>query len=739
MSLIAFFASFTVFTSAWLLFLAEPVITKLMIPTLGGAPQVWNTAMVFFQFCLLLGYMAAHIILKLPDRKIQLALYAGFLCLTFLFLPFCLMVPVHIDPIHDPALWVLTSLTLSLMAPFLLLSMSNTLVQGFLVQSNVKTDFNPYTLYAASNAGSLCALISFFVLEYFFPLSGICLIWSKVFYLFAAMLLFALFWLIGQKPNAEKEKISVFGRPRIKECLTWCWLAFIPSALFLSVTTYISTDVASVPLLWVVPLALYLVTFILGFAKGQPGVKWALSARPMAIVIAGLLITLNYGGFPPAMLFIHFVHIATFFILALCCHGLLARIKPHPHYLSLFYLWVAIGGVLGGLFSSLLAPNIFNEAVEYPLLLLAACLIGTSQLVQKPRWQGVWLQIGWVGGSVLLLYVVMLMLGTHETGVDSWINVHFTHLASLGVTFHSAIFLLAVICTASFAGAFHAHKIPFMLCMTLLLFSHSLYHDNTNTLYLKRNFFGVSRVYYDAKRGAMIFKHGSTIHSIQPRDEKERLKAASYYGPVERLHAMLEDNAALAPTAVVGLGAGTVLCIDKKRGEFDLFEIDPHVVEIAKDSNLFTYMRDCGAQKHIYLGDGRISLAHMPEHYYGLIIMDAFSSDAIPVHLLTREAVNMYLSKLAPGGIIAFNVSNRYFNLVPMFASLAKSLSLEGYSLVHNKLRSPYELASMWIFMSRSLYPEQRMLAVQLGWMPLVDSGKTVWTDQYSNLLPYLQ
>jgi spermidine synthase len=731
----AILAFVTVFLSAWLLFLIEPIAVKQALPILGGSPLVWNVAMVFFQFCLLAGYLAAHLILQLRSGMMQLALYAVLLVLCFGFLPFTMASP-STDPVQHPFLWILTSLTLSLSLPFVLLSMTNTLMQGWIAHNRDKISFELHTLYAASNAGSLLALASFFPLEYAFALPVLRALWTWAFLAFVVLIGITA-WICLRRYVRTPLVYESASAPSMKQRFLWVSLAFIPSALFLSVTTYIATDIASVPLLWVLPLAIYLVTFILAFSTAQKGVDLAARGLPALLIFSALAMAFNYHDFPTGPLV---VHLLCLLAAGLVCHGTLARRRPAPRYLSEFYLWLSVGGVLGGIFSSLLAPQLFNDAVEYPLLLVLVCL--ARPVAGHWQWKDIKYSILLAAGGLLLFLALQKGIETHREWIvlaDRWIEDYLPGLARKEINHHSGVFLLAVVWLTSLAGAFYPRKAAFAICMAALLFSGRLLNDDPATLYLKRNFFGVSRVYFDAKRDANIFKHGTTVHSIQSRKEEYRLVLASYYGTLRPVYNLLSDSPRSKTTAVVGLGAGTLLCLAGNSGDFDLFEIDPNVVELAEDRRLFTYMRDCGATKRVILGDGRINIAAVADKRYGFIVLDAFSSDAIPTHLLTKEALQIYLAKLAPDGMLAFNISNRFFNLAPLLGSLANSLSLEAYIRFNGHPANAYEFPSTWVVMTRAFTSGQRARLHEIGWDNLPVGPASVWTDQYSNILSYLK
>jgi hypothetical protein len=685
--------------------------------------------MVFFQFFLLAGYIAAYSILKVHSGTTQILMYAVLLTLALAFLPFDMKAPSGVDPALHPFAWVLMSFTLSLGAPILVLAMTNTLVQGWITQSRIQLGFEPYVLYAASNAGSLLALLVFFLLEYLYPLPQIRSLWTHGFFILAILMMGSAVYLraLNPAPVTESDAATKDTGPTGTDRLFWVALAFIPSGLFLAITTYITTNVSSIPLLWVVPLALYLVTFILAFSSWARLADVALKLQVPIIVLTAFLLTIRLDALQLLP-----VHLLCLFLVALNCHTLLARSKPHPYYLGEFYLYLALGGVLGGLFCSLLAPMLFNGPWEYPLLLIGACFA-------RPRLTNTERAKASTSMNALAAVAVIVIMGAVFYFIQPVATSDFTKQILARPVFLTALIGAAWLCEFLSQG-----KVTFALVVAALFLSSGLDADPfvTGSLYVHRNCFGVDYVYHvsDPKLGvdANVFRHGTILHSIQSHKESLRLKPAAYYWPLKPVYGLLDEDARHKPVALLGLAAGTLLCINRQ-AHVDTFEINPDALKIAENPKLFTYMRDCTPSVTNYLGDGRINLQRMDNSRYGFIILDAFSSDAIPTHLLTREAVSMYKAKLAPGGMIAFNVTNQFFRLVPLFATLVKDLSLEGYFIENVKPTEPYGFTASWVVLSPSFTEEQRQQLTKLHWNELQDTGGTVWTDQYSNVLPYLR
>lgn len=716
----------TIFTSAFLLFLIQPMISKLLLPHLGGSPAVWNTSMMFFQTLLLFGYLYAHISGKWLGPRRQAVLHFVLMAVAFAWLPIALETDLGFDSVQQPVLWVIVSLFLSVGVPFFVLAANAPLLQYWLAHTTHKDAKNPYFLYSASNIGSMLALFSYPILfEPGFTLPYQTGIWSGLFIAFAALLA-GCAWSMKThfQPTTQSAGITTASAPTAAKRLQWLFLAFFPSSLLLGVTTYIATDIASLPLFWVVPLALYLLTFILAFSRVPLLVDRALNAQIVLVPLTVLALVFQFNFYTPVML----LHLFTFFALALGCHGLLARNKPDTRYLTEFYVWMSLGGMLGGVFNSLVAPNLFTQPVEYWLVLILA-------LLARP-------QMGSDTHPVrekLLDYTVPLA-GATALGLI----IHFVGPKVTGMgqpVLASVLYLLVMIIVIK------SHHRPIRL--TLLVLSMviaiplgmvgNMTESSDRQLFVERNFFGVNRVVREESRGAMTLMHGTTNHGMQSLDEEDRLQPVSYYGKLKEVFTHLSPSLKDKPYGVIGLGAGTLACFGKKGQEVEFYEIDPAVLRIASNPDFFTYLRDCGTRTSVQLGDGRLNIAKAHSGHYGLIIIDAFSSDAIPVHLLTREALAIYLDKLAPGGLMAFNISNRHLKLSPVMAALAEDAGLKALRQRDEKPEGKLVMASEWVILARSMEDFHDMNIKNPRWEVLVNKeGFDVWADNYSNILQTL-
>ncbi len=735
--------TFTVFISAYLLFMVQPLITKAILPTLGGSPHVWNTVITCFQCLLLLGYYFAYRLLLLRSTKTQLVCYSALLLGALFFLPLTIHLHTVVDSSHLPVLWILVAVALSVCIPFLLLATTNTWMQGWFASSDHPAAANPHFLYAASNTGSLLALLMFpFVLEPIFTLDGMRRVWSLGFVLFIALMGWSL-WLTHRHRRAVHSSIEVAPSEPVerKTALYWILLAFVPSGLLVSTTSHITTDIASAPLLWVIPLSIYLLTFILAFTKRQPGLDKAIHAQVTLILVCTLLLISRTPLLPILELF-------CLYAVAYSCHGLLARMKPSPAHLGIYYLCISIGGALGGLFCSMIAPLLFDSIVEYPLFLFLACLLRPNMRVLTDRKQALrWDIVYPVIGLIVLGYlgIARFYLDTFVLFPEGWMETANAWLKSIPnplspetpVTVSHFIALIMIALVVVLAWVFHKRRISYAMIIAFLLLSTGFSREETTTVNLlrERSFFGVASVYKSGSEH--FFQHGTTLHGRQRLEPEQRLRLVSYYAPLAEIHAMLPPSVKRSPVALAGLGAGIALCLDKGL-HFDVYEIDPQVIAIASNPDLFTYVRDCPSTHRFILGDARLNLARATDNQYGLIILDTFTSDAIPIHVITQEAVAMYLSKLQTGGILAVHISNRFFDLSRLLGGIAKQLGVRAYVKSFPKDAATHTELSEWVILMRPETVSESLLQ-QKQWSLLHDYGVLIWTDQYSNLLPFLK
>ena len=735
-----------IFMSALLLFIVEPLFARMILPLLGGSPSVWNTAVVFYQAMLLFGYIYAHAATRWLGVRRQAALHIVLLLLPLLVLP--IGIPAGwIPPTQtNPAAWLLALLLVAVGLPFFVVSASSPLLQTWFASTRHRAAADPYFLYAASNVGSMLALLAYpLLIEPSLGLREQSWIWTGG-YVLLAVLLGACALLVRRVPAADSAQPAIAAlvagaRLSLRRRMRWALLAFVPSSLMLSVTTYLSTSIAPIPLLWIIPLALYLLTFILVF-MGRPILPHTLMLRALPIVILPLIVTLAAQATQPISLLIG-LHLVVFFVAAMVCHGAIARDRPAPAHLTEFYLWMSVGGVLGGLFNALLAPLLFTTVVEYPLVLVLACLLLESDAQAGAAKRSSADQAARdIRRSPLVARRWLLDLGL-PIAIGALVAGAILGARMIGASNSPAVYGLLFGVPSLICFSFSRRPLRFGLAIGAILLASTLYtSDQGQVLHAERSFFGLHRVLLDATGRFHTLAHGSTRHGMQNLDPVLRDQPLTYYtrtGPIGQVLADLSARRAGARVAVIGLGAGSLACYKQPDQQWTFYEIDPSVVRIARNPQYFTYLQDCAPDSDILLGDARLSLVSAPDRVYDLIVLDAYSSDSIPVHLLTREALVLYERQLAPGGVLAFHISNLYLDLKPALGNLAADAGMAG--IVRDDLvldaeqQASGKSASQWAIMGR-LASDLGALASDPRWQPLATQpGTPVWTDDYSSIL----
>ena len=701
------------------------MIAKMLLPLLGGTPAVWNTCMLFFQAVLLCGYAYALLVSRWPLKR-QLIVQFAVLALAFISLPIGLSASWvnSVPPTEDPSLWLLLCLAASVGLPFFIISSNSPLLQKWFSRTATDSAKDPYFLYAASNAGSLLALLAYPVLlEPYFTLRVQSRIWTvlyAVLVILIAIHCFTLFRNTDQK-TVEPKAVLPDEKLTVRRRLRWLLLAFAPSSLMLGVTNYITTDIASVPLLWIIPLALYLLTMVFAFSR-----KNFFSARlgnlivPAATIVLLMLYLADSSGRGSRMLVL--LHLAYFFFAALMCHSQLADDRPGPQHLAQFYVWLSLGGVLGGIFNAIVAPLVFRAVVEYPLAILLSCLLlpglklGASGIKEKR-----------------LDFALPALIGAFTAGLG-WFAHNVAPLKLSGSVFVVALPLFV-------AYPLRKRPLRFSLSLGAVILAAALVTGvGRTTLHAERNFFGVLRVLSDHHRNLHSFLHGSTVHGRQNTTPERRCEPTSYYhreGPFGRILTQFQNSTSAANIAIIGLGTGATVTYARPSERWTFYEINPAVVTVAKSPQYFTFLSHCAAASvEMVLGDARLKLHSAPDQSYNLLVLDAFSSDAIPVHLMTQEALDLYLSKLAPGGMLLFHISNRNLELTGVVADLAKSRGLSGLSMLDLTPPQPNgKDPSHWVVLTRNS-ADYGSLANDRDAKPLVSTGtENVWTDDFSNIL----
>ncbi|HUF86355.1 MAG TPA: fused MFS/spermidine synthase [Thermohalobaculum sp.] len=710
------------FLSASLLFFVQPMFAKMVLPYLGGVPAVWTTAMLFFQTALLVGYAYAHFISTRLALRHQVMAHTVLWACGLAFLPLAVPAGWASAPDFHPAVQTLAILVVGMGVPFVALAANAPLLQKWYARTGAPAAADPYHLYAASNAGSLLALLAYpLVAEPLIGTRALSIHWSVGYLILGAGL--ALTAVIAARGGGMRP-VRLAGlsasRPSASRVALWLALAFVPSSMMLGVTSVISSDLGAFPLVWVIPLAIYLLTFILAFSsrlRVPQGVVEAGFMVSVSVVIVAMahnnLASLGWLGFG--------LLCGAFFFVALLFHVRLYDSRPPESALTWFYLAMATGGALGGLFNSIIAPVIFNQTLEVYVVFGLAGLALTGRFRPKRDTLA-------AGCTLLLLGALPAMAisaGLAPAGVD---HAHWTITILAG------------------AALYLGWKQPLRYTITaaIVLAGGFALHGNDGVVERQRSFFGVYTVRDYPADGLRALISGTTQHGLQfTEDLGKRPRILSYYHPAAPLGQIFRSGA-IGPSArvgMVGLGVGALACYAGPGQTWRFYEIDPVVDDIARNSNLFNYMEKCGRDAATIIGDARITLAREAPEPFDILVMDAFTSDAIPVHLLTLEALDLYRSRLAPGGLLALHVSNRYYDLVPLLANAAARLGL--HALVQNRTGGPDapleagEAPSMVVLMA----PDPEALARfarNPAWRAMHGDGRGVWTDDHANLLSAL-
>jgi hypothetical protein len=727
-----------IFFSATLLFMGQPLAGKILLPVLGGSPAVWSTCIVFFQAVLLLGYLYAHALSTRVPRRWQRPVHLCVLIIASLTLP--LSVEIGDPGAADPRLWVLRVLAGTVGLPFFALSATAPLLQHWFWRSGDPGSRDPYFLYAASNAGSLLGLMAYLLVEPVATRSAQVLGWSMGFWLLAVLLTACGYVSLSRAEvrggqalqragEARARSVPVVGR---SDRALWIGLALVPSALLLGVTLHLATDVVSAPLLWVVPLALYLATFIAAFSRRGVGSsrRWGTLAAPAALLV--LVLSLGEVRYP--ILLVTLAHLAAFTVLAMLCHTRLAECRPDPAHLTGYFVCVSLGGVLGGAATALVAPVVFSSILEYPLAIGAAILLRPQTVEADRRVKSTAGRWAWRAAAVLLFVAGCWgVFAVNESAEDAG------RLLRASFAIPAALLLFMPRAALLFAGTAAG-----------LLVGGGVVRTGGEVLHRERSFFGVHQVTSAQNGDWHVLTHGTTTHGVQAfRGKVHNLPSAYYHpsGPLGDIVFTLSPDGRFRDVGVVGLGAGALAAYAGDGVRMDFFEIDEAVIRIAENPQYFTYLADArtrlGATVRTTAIDGRLGLRAMPAASYDLIVIDAFSSDAIPTHLITREAVALYGSRLKPRGMIAFHVSNRFFDLPPVLARIAADRGLVCY-LREDPDVSPEKAgqgmrASSWVIVARDQNDVGQLAESAPRWVRLVSApGDPLWTDDYTNVLGIL-
>ena len=716
----------SIFLSATLLFSVQPLFAKLVLPLLGGSSSVWNTAMVFFQGTLLLGYIYAHLISKFLDLRLQIIVHGLVLAFGLFFLPLAIASGWTPPAGGTQSFWLIGLFAVSVGMPFFAISANAPLLQRWFSRTDHKDADDPYFLYAASNAGSLLSLCLYpIVFEPLLRLRAQTELWAQGYWALIAVIMAAgIFAVLNCKPKlAEKVEIAADAVKAVshKQRLFWIFLAFIPSSLMLGVTSHMANNIASAPFLWIIPLALYLLTFVIVFAKNP-----IVTPSQLAVLFPWVILVALIAGFVLKLFVLLSIGLSLicYFIIALYCHGRLVEARPSAANLTEFYIWMSFGGVLGGVFNALIAPAIFPNVYEYLIvLIMAQFAVPSKNPSSLEALKAKALMLAKFAVPALIIY-----------GVLDWFNVDFRVGAILG----GGLFLFGL---NRMRGQGKTFFIDFAILIALVGILPKFYHAPIMT---DRSFFGVMHVKEVPSEHGTVhsFLHGDTVHNYQFRDPELRKIPLAYYAPGNTfdlaMQAARKDTPNLA-IAMVGLGAGAMACYERPGDRWTYYEIDPAVVDMAKNPKYFSFMFDCSIDGNVRIGDARMTMTALEPHSQDMIVIDAFSSDTIPTHLLTREALALYRSKLKPDGLIFFHTSNRVMDVASVVVRLADDAGFASrYVSFTNFADKPYgafHMPSNGILMGQT----DRLLSATKGnsdWQILQPSPSVkVWSDDYSSII----
>jgi len=722
-----------IFLSAFLLFAVQPMFTRMVLPRLGGSPSVWSVAMVFFQLMLLTGYAYAHWLAQTRYRLVSIGLHLALLCAAGLTLPLAIAQGWGEPPESGTAFWLLGLFALSIGIPFFALSANNPLLQVWFVRTGHRDGVDPYFLYATSNIGSFLALLSYpLLLEPTFTLTVQDRLWS-IGFLALIVLIAGCAFLQLSSPHHSKimnGAESVAQKPRLSTIGRWIGISAVPAGLLVAVTAHISTDVAAAPLLWVVPLSIYLLTWVLVFAP-RPLIphRWMLLLQPLAVSTIVVLFLL--GGLLPLLPRLT-AHLVSFFIIAMACHGQLAATRPAPTNLTVFYLSLSFGGMLGGLFAGLIAPLTFSWVAEYPILTVLAVLCRPSAAPQDriPKHMpecGFWI----VTATVALALILPSYFGYRVITPEM----------------HWGL-LIAVLTLVFISVALLYYPAKSAVAVALALAIIRLYPVDEGRSKSVRDFFAVNKIVETPDRQFRLLINGSIIHGAEQllADDGKPITARpeplTYYHPKSAIAAVINAlrgrKGAPLNVAVIGLGVGSLACYILPGDSWRFFEIDPAVIAIATDPKLFSFVSSCAPNLPIVRGDARLTMNKEPDGAYDLIVVDAYSSDAIPIHLATREAMAVYKKKLAQHGVVLMHVSNRYLELESVVVGIAAANGLKTWVWANGDDKSDHKnfVFESQVVISAESAADIGALSSSKSWvLRKPDPAVRTWTDDYSNIV----
>jgi hypothetical protein len=729
------FYALTLFFSAFLLFSVQPMFARIVLPHQGGSPSVWAMSLCFFQGALLAGYVYAHLLNRYLNDRAAICVHLGLMGFALLFLPVGLGVGFADPPADGAYLWMAKALALGVGLPFFAISANAPLLQAWFSRGAHNGARDPYFLYGASNLGSLAALLTYpLVVEPFFGLSLQSAFWSAGFVTLIVMIAIAAALVLSNRsarlsPLTAAADSAGEGLSWRQRC-GWMLLAFIPSGLLVAFTTYLTTDIASAPFIWLPPLALFLMTFVLAFRQGGQGLFRAASMLQLPFLTL-VICFLGWGG-GDFWKVTCLAGLGAFLTTSMMCHRELYESRPPANHLTEFYIWMSLGGVLGGIFAAIVAPNIFRTIYEFPLLLLLGMAFRPKTLSSLK------------GLSAATFDRFAITLAAGFALIIALRIAHDQNLLPYSPGSHLLIVLTLGIC-AFLTRREPASSMAMAALMTGVVF---LLPSPLNEGQTERGFFGVLKATESGDGTFHVLYHGGTIHGAQrfKTEGGEAVTApipATYYHPTSPIALGLGAARSIAGPGrpmhigIVGLGAGSMACYAQPKDRWTFFEIDPAVIRIAQDPEKFTYLSRCQPDAEIIVGDARLKIAKAAPESFDYLLVDAFSSDAVPVHLLTREALSLYLEKLKPDGVLVLHLSNRHLDLVSV-ASKALGATPNVWFAAALDLDRPVTLDAIG---STVIYATKSEAAFkQISSLPYIshkpaNAELQPWTDDFSNIL----
>jgi hypothetical protein len=721
----------TICAGSFLLFLVQPMIARMALPRLGGAPSVWNSAMLVYQGLLLIGYAYAH---WLGGRAPQVQRWAhvGMFALAAIMLPIGLMggeLPANANPL----VWVPWLLLGSIGPLFLVISAQAPLMQRWFALSGGE---DPYPLYAASNLGSFAGLLSYpLLVEPLVSVAQQSLLWSVGYAVVLVLVLLCGRMLPRENVVSSSETVAASTPPpSMKTMVYWAMLAAIPSGLMLSTSLHLTTDIMAMPLLWVLPLGIYLLSFSVGFADRQTFAELCVRFAPLILLFSACGTFLTTAGWPVTFALLTLLNL---FLVSVSLHNAMFVTRPAPEHLTRFYLVMSVGGVVGGIFCALLAPMIFNWTFEHPLLLVAAALAmkrdalfdWSARLFDTPRKAVI---------TTLTVLVMMLLLSLSGKIATPGSSAAWILQVSVGL-----MLLIAIVSVGQ--------RLAFAGCIAFVMLGLGGWEKLSSASkpgQLTRSYFGIYSIDENTKLTRKLV-HGTTVHGAQNLAPGKETLPTTYYAPLSGIGlAMAAAPQMFGPDAaisVVGLGTGTLSCYARPEQSWKFYEIDPAIVTIAKDEKRFTFLSRCAPNAPTLLGDARLVIAKQPEGQRDILAVDAFSSDAVPMHLLTHEAFEIYKRYLKKDGLLMVHISNRFLDLGPVVAAAAAEGGWHARLRTYRPDKAGVTLnfnASDWVALSRDPKTLDALTnaSPKGGWQPIVNAkGAAPWTDDYASILPSLR